>query len=252
MSGPERDQPPSSPSPSPWPQRPEGRGARGGGDASGGALPPQRPTWLVMLASLMAMVAFQNFGEALDELAGRPRNRPVPTVAGEPEPASAQHALQQALARAHAEAVSEIPPALPRMVSLLKIAYAVIMLLAVAGVATRDRRGRAAALASAWAGIAHHVAAAVVFLTLVRPGLWRRSAEWAPAVEALTGPASGADAAAVPDWMPQAAALGPYLTASFLGIAFCALVMVFFGGRRGKSYYGLAPVRTADAARTGA
>ena len=246
MSGPERDQPPSSP----WPQRPEGRGARG--DAHGGALPPQRPTWLVMLASVMAMVAFQNFGEALDELAGRPRNGPVPTVAGEPDPASAQQALQQTLSRAYAQAVSEIPPSLPRMVSLLKMAYAAIMLLAVAGVATRDRRGRAAALASAWAGIAHHVAAAVVFLTLVRPALWRRSAEWSPAVQALAGPGSGVDAQAVPSWMPQAAVVGPALMTSLLGIGFCTVVMVFFGGRRGKSYYGLAPVRAADAARTGA
>src|SRR5688500_8343166 len=126
--------------------RTAGGPARGSGAAGtpGGALPAQRPTWMVMLASVMAMAAFQNFGEALDELSGR-RKVPPAAVAGEAAPASPQQAAQRALARAHDQAVRDIPPAAPRLVALLKMAYAALMLLGVAAVATRDRRGRTAA-----------------------------------------------------------------------------------------------------------
>jgi hypothetical protein len=219
--------------------------------ASGTPLPAQRPAWLVLLASVMAMAAFQNLGEGLEDLSGRSRVSP-PAVPGEAAPPSAEHAVHLALSLAEQRAVDDLPPALWRTLILFKLGYAALMLLAVAAVTTRDRGGRAAALAAAWAGIVHHTCRLLVFAVLVRPTMLQRSAEWLPQVRAATTASLGPDAAALPVWFNDLTVLTRPLTVATFGFLFCALVLVFFGGRRGKSYYGLAAVRSVDAARTGA
>jgi hypothetical protein len=207
---------------------------------------------MVLLASLMAMIAFQQFMGALSDLAGEPAV-PPPPVAGDAAPADAEVAAHMALGVAYGQALAEVPAGVSGFLGALRLAYASLLLFTVAAVATRDRRGRAAALIGAWVGIAHHLAAAAAFLLLIRPAILRRAPDWLDEVRALTrtGGQEAVSSDLVGTWA-QTVLLGAPIFGAILGVGFSLLLLVFFGGRRGRSYYGLPATPATGPARTGA
>jgi hypothetical protein len=116
------------------------------------------------------------------------------------------------------------------------VLLALMLLFAVAAVWSSDPRGRAAALVAAWAGIAYHIGEAVYLSVVVRAGL--RAA--APTL--VTMVAAGGGQTFTVEQMASAVNL-VVLTLSavtaVVGISFSIVVLVFFGGRKGRLFYGL-------------
>lgn len=245
--------PPSDPGSPPAPGDPGSPWTRRRPPAEVATLSKVRPAWMVMLASLMTMVAFQRFMGALSDLEGAPANLPPPAVAGDAAPIDLELAAQQALGEAYRLSLAEVPAGAYQLQATLALAYASLLLFAVAAIATRDKRGRAVAMAAAWAGIVFNLANAAVFMLFVRPGILRRAPQWIDEVRALTK-GSGQEAASseMVDGWAQVVLLGMPVLAALLGVAFAVVVLVFFGGRRGRAYYGLNPTVATGAARTGA
>jgi hypothetical protein len=225
--------------------------AAGASRASGQPqLPAQRPTWMVVLASLMVVFAFHLFLGGLDELTGGPphiaerASSGAPVAKGSPE---ATEALRRALASARAAA----NPTLLRIRGASNLVFAALLVFAVAAIATRDRRGRPVALLAAWVGVGYHVLGAALFIAVERSGLLATGNEWIEQLAALaTRP--GAD-----PLTPQEAraGVGALLVVwpvglALLGVGFSAAIIAFFGGARGRSYYGV-PVASEGEARPG-
>lgn len=213
----------------------------------------QRPTWMVVLASMMAVVAFNLFLPGLSALADGPAQLAgVPADDSGLGAVSAQQAAERALRRGLALAFERVDRGALRLYASAKLLVAVLLLFAVAAIAANDRRGRTATLLAAWVAIGYHVAGALFFIFFVRGGLMSAASEWVREVEAL-GREAGA-AAGSPEQVLRGAnqiLLVLPLGLAALGIAFSLLLITFFGGRRGRAYYGLPP-RGAPEARPGA
>jgi hypothetical protein len=142
---------------------------------------------------------------------------------------------------------------------------ALLMLYAAAAALSRDRRGRTITLIAAWAGIVYHLGSLPVVLPIARdyaaacgPLLEkevRAQQAAAAAAEASAGAAGAGAAAAVtpPADAPKPEAVDAFIRTVFvvapialalLGVSGSVLLIVFFGGRRGRALYGLdAPAR---------
>jgi hypothetical protein len=118
-------------------------------------------------------------------------------------PATDAAAILAALARAHPLAV--------RIDAAAKVALALLLLFAVAAVFSSDPRARRATLLAAWAGIVYQIGDGLFLYLVVR----RHS---------------------VADVLPLTDAL--IVGTGLVGIAFSVLLLTFFGGRRGRVFFG--------------
>jgi hypothetical protein len=199
-------------------------------------LPSPRPGWLVVLGGVMAIWAFLLFVDGLSGL--RPPPPGGPAAAGTLPAEAAQVAIRRALA----QALSRVDGSLMRTHAAAKVLLAGLMLFAVAALATNDRRGRSAALAAAWAGILYHLGSAMFQIFVVREDLLDSAPLWIDHAVALYG---GSDPVRARQELLSSAStlllLVP-ITASGLGIGFSLILIRFFGGRRGRAFYGVAAV----------
>jgi hypothetical protein len=209
--------------------RPEGRPA-----SPSPPLPSPRPGWVVVLGGLMLLFAFHLFLGGLSGLSGpgSPAVDGSGTVAG-------TEVAQAALRRALMQAFAQVDAGMLRTHAVAQIVLAVVMMFAVAAIATNDRRGRPAALAAAWVGIVYHLGSALFFVFVVRAGLLASAPSWIDQVVALTGgPDPGRSRQELLSSTSTLLLLAP-LTVCLLGIGFSLIVMRFFGGPRGRAFYGV-------------
>ena len=215
---------------------------RSAGSAAPGRRVPagQRPTWMVVLASLMVVVAFNLFLGGLSALADGPARLAGVPVEGDGA-GSAEAAATRALQRGMAIALQRVDPLLIRTYAIAKLVLGALMLFAVAAIATNDRRGRQGTLVAAWVGIAYHVAGALFFILFVRGRLMDAASEWVREVRNLQNTAfSGGTPEQVLSWANQAFVIFP-VGLALLGIGFSVVLIAYFGGNRGRAFYGLPP-----------
>jgi hypothetical protein len=119
-----------------------------------------------------------------------------------------------------------------------KLAMGLIMLLAVAAVFSADPRARQITLAAAWAGIAYQIGDAIFMFRVVRKAML----EIAPVLADLAArQAAGGSKPVPPGTMVDVGIVGTTL----VSIGFSVLLLTYFGGRRGRSFFGVG----ADIAR---
>jgi hypothetical protein len=216
------------------------------GPARASSLPPlpqQRPTWMVVLASLMVVFAFYLFLEGAagltrgaGELIGATPAAGVAPAAGTPE--AAELALWRSLGTVLKAAID---PWLWRLYAGSKLVFAAVLIYAVAAIVTRDRRGRRGVLIAAWVGIGYHLLVAVFRIAVVRTGLLAGSEVWLKDVVAAMGARPEARALTPEEiraWADALMVVVP-LAAALVGVGFSLILMTFFGGGRGRDYYGL-------------
>jgi hypothetical protein len=203
------------------------------------AAPPPRPRWMVVLVALMLVSGARLFLSALmtlQTLQGRPT-----TVAVEPLSA----VDDEALSRTFEAAMDRAYPRAAATYAAAKLVVALMLLFAVAAVLTHDRRGRRAAMIAAWAGILYNVGNAAFMLIVVRRGALAAAPVLAEALVKRHGAAAPA-ISEVTAMVGNVMVVIPVLLALF-GIAFSLVILAFFGGRRGRVFYGLEPQTTNGA-----
>jgi hypothetical protein len=204
--------------------------------------PQHRPTWLVLVAALMLMSATRLGLSGLLTLTGNgggAGGSNALVVSPEEAAAKAVESAMQRVEQSHGRAV--------KAHACIQVGIALLVLLVVSSVFTLDPRGRSMALVAGWVGVAYHLANAMFGLVILRPEILKM----APAMVAkLSGSIPGANADdAMLSTIKVLSIVMPVMAAGF-GIMFCVLILVFFGGRRGRQLYGLepAPISRGDLA----
>jgi hypothetical protein len=193
--------------------------------AAGGPLgrrrPAPRPRWVVVLA--LAMLAF----------GGHLLTVGVSTLPAHARPAASDATPDLQGIAAMVSAIAEAHPVAVRVNALSKVLLGLLLLYAVAAVFASDPRARAATLLAGWVGIGYHVGDALFRFLVVRPGV----VEAAPLLASLvtsqrpagSTPLSGQDMVSLHDLVIVGTGLA--------GVAFCVLLLAFFGGRRGRGFF---------------
>jgi hypothetical protein len=184
--------------------------------------PGPRPRWVVVLA--LGMLAF----------GGHLLTIGVTTLPARPQAAPRDASPDLQGIAAMVSAVAEAHPVAVRVNALSKVLLGLLLLYAVAAVFASDPRARGATLLAAWVGIGYQVGDALFRFLVVRPGV----VEAAPLLASLVAsqrpagstPLSGQDMVSLHD----AVIVGTGLA----GVAFCVLLLAFFGGRRGRGFFG--------------
>ena len=194
--------------------------------------PKQRPGWLVLISAVM-LISAARLG-----LAGL-------YVLTNDQPGGTQTALvltvEDAAARTVELAANNLVArhaSLLRAQAAVQIALALLLLYVASALFSLDARGRWLALTAAWAGVAYHVVGVVFGLALLRPELLR------VAPEVVKQLADGGEASAIGEVLltalPLLSVALPVIPSLF-GFAFSGLILLFFGGRRGRVLYGYEP-----------
>jgi len=209
-------------------KRPSGGGLR---------LTAGRPRWVTVLAVLMLLAGARLFFGSLTDLRRLATGRSMVEVrldgladANQEVLIRGQLALDEAVDRAH--------PVAAVVQAVARLALALAYLFAVAAVFSGDPRARPVSLIAAWAGMALHLGSGAFLLAVVRPGVARAVPvlqEVAAKAHARTGdaPPALADLAQLTSTLMVQVPL----LSSALGVAFCVLLLVYFGGRRGDLFY---------------
>jgi hypothetical protein len=193
--------------------------------------PEARPTWVVVLALGMFLFGGRQLVTGVSQLVN-------PTV----EPATNENVTVQvsqdlklvgdavnAAFRAHPIAVSADASA--------KIVFGALLLLAVAAVLASDPRARRAALTAAWAGIAFQIGDSAFLFVICRKAFLAV----APMVAAFREPGAGEAFSRSLLWAVDIAMIG----AGLCGIAFSVVLLRFFGGTRGRTFFGAGAAASA-------
>jgi len=240
------------------------------GPAAGGpSSPPYRPTWLLVLSSITliygGLLLVSGLAALRDPAAAArlPITRPLPPA--EEELAHQLAVVNTQVIEAHARGI--------RGRAAASTLLALLMLYSAAAALSRDRHGRKVTLIAAWLGIAYQLGSLPIVIPMARdyatasaPLLARMVAAQAPSAApsppsptlspaagdaAAAGtqpaqPAQTAQPAAEPPPNPEAVAsfmrtvfVGVPIGTALVGIAGSLLLIVYFGGRRGRALYGL-------------
>lgn len=167
------------------------------------------------------------------------------------DPAAVTHRTIRNEARAPAadEAVRKLEPVLDAIIArhraalrvdaIASIAFGLLTLYAAAAVLSRDRHGRLLAVLTAVFGIAYQLAALPLSTRIARETVAAAGPLLAE-IMMTTGEGAGRTQAELLAKLDSATAPAVLLTA--LGVGWCLLLLVYFGGRRGRELYGV-PVR---------
>lgn len=117
-----------------------------------------------------------------------------------------------------------------------QVAVALLILYVVASVFTLDPRGRKLALLAGWVGVSYHLANAMFGILVLRPEILRVAPQVMARLSAAL-PGGKVDEPMLTTFRALSVAM-PLVAAGF-GIMFCAVILVFFGGQRGRRLYGL-------------
>jgi hypothetical protein len=144
------------------------------------------------------------------------------------------------------EAVSKLEPILDRIVDSHKVAlridavasivFGLFTLYAVAAVLSRDRNGRRLAVLTAVFGIAYQLAELPLSVRMAKETVAAAGPLLAD-IMAAGGEGAGRTQAELVAMLDAAAARSPLLAA--IGIGWCLLLLLYFGGRHGRELYGL-------------
>lgn len=186
--------------------------------------PGKRPFWLMMLGVAMLLSGGKlliNGGTLLSN--GGNMRVSAETVAASQD--------MQALVDAENKVYQAHPAAL-RAHALAKIAMALLTLFAVAAVFSSDVRARSAVLLVAWAGIVFELGEAAFAVAVLRPEMASIGPVWSQ-VSVRSG-----GQPLTPD-MAQLLFDARTGLRALLGIGFSVLLLRFFGGRRGRLFFGV-------------
>lgn len=202
--------------------------------------PPHRPVWLIVLAATMLLFGGMTLVGGL-------------LIARDPSALDRQVLRNEARAPAADEAARKLDPILQAIVArhrvglrvdaIASIAFGVFTLYAVAAVLSRDRNGRLLAVMTAVFGILYQIGELPLKSRIARETF----AAAGPLLVELTS-AGGQTAARSPAEQIAAVQVVTALVAA-VGVGWCVLLLVYFGGRRGRELYGL-PRRGRVAAPT--
>ena len=208
---------------------------RPSGEAS--RLPTRRPRWVTGLAMRMLLAGARLFLGSLTDLRRLATGRSMADVrmdgladANQEVLIRGQLALEEAVDRAH--------PIAAGVQAAIRLVLALVFFFAVAAVFSGDPRARRASVFAAWAGMALHVGSGAFLLMVVRKGV----ADALPVLQQIAAKAHArtGDAPPAPADLAQLASTlmiqVPLLTTA-LGVLFSVLLLVTFGGRRGRLFY---------------
>jgi hypothetical protein len=195
----------------------------------------KRPTWMALLTLAMLVFGGHLLLNGLSILRGAraaagARSVPATPEAGAPASPEALFGNLQATTRS----LSKEHPWAVRVNAASKVALGALLLFAVAAVYSSDPRGRRATLVAAWAGIAYHIGDAVFLFLVVRKVIVAA----APALAASQSRSPGGGAFTTATAMVTLADILIVVT-GVAGIGFSVVLLRFFGGRRGRAFYGL-------------
>ncbi|HVV50340.1 MAG TPA: hypothetical protein VHO06_11815 [Polyangia bacterium] len=195
--------------------------------------PTHRPTWLTLLTSAMLVYGGITLVSALLMLR-EPKAMSVMAIANMARPAESAETLQKLDALSAAVVARHRGEV--RAGALISLGVALLTLYAVAAILTRDPRGRRLALVTAWAGIAYQIGSVPLGVAMARQAAADGAALLAQVVIDSGRQPRGFTAAQLPQLM-----ILPGILAAALGVACCLVLLIYFGGRRGRALYGLEP-----------
>jgi hypothetical protein len=197
--------------------------------------PTHRPLWLIVLSATMLVFGGVTLVHGL-------------TTLRDPSALTRQALGNEARSPAAEEAVRKLEPMLKEIIdrhrtalhanAIAEIVFGLFTLYAVAAVLSRDRNGRRLALGTAVIGIIYEVAGLPLMVRVLEETVTAAGPLLAEVVAGPVAARSQAEQIASLRW--SAAAVSVFFVA--LGIGWCVLLLVYFGGRRGRELYGI-PLR---------
>jgi hypothetical protein len=189
--------------------------------------PVVRPAWVVVLALAMLVFGGRLLISGIGQMSGSGLERPNEEAASA-HTVSDVRAVNDQVERSYRE-----HPLAVRLNAVSKAAMGLLMLFAVAAVFAGDARARKAAMLAAWAGIAFQIADVLFKLLILRKGMVAAAPVLVNLVARQSGVARAPSASAV------ISALDIFIVSlGVLGVLFSVVLLAFFGGRRGRSFFG--------------
>jgi len=194
-------------------------------------VPTHRPAWMIVLGATMLLFGGKTLVQGLLMIRdpGTIGRHAIPNVARPPEVEDAVRKLEPVLD----EIVARHRFAL-RVDAVASTAFGLFTLYAVAAVLSRDRHGRLLALLTGAFGIAYQIAE----LPLTARIASEIVAAAGPLFVQIMSSAAGEGGGRTQAEQLAALQLATALVAA-IGLGWCLLLLVYFGGKRGRELYGL-------------
>lgn len=197
--------------------------------------PQRRPRWVAMLTMLMGLHALNLFLGGMDSW--RSLDSDPVLAGGVPTDVEKALAPTERLRRAFRLVQAQLPSRGVRIQAAAAVAMGLLTTYAVAAVLVGGARARRAVVLAAWVGVLYHLGNAAYQIVVVRKVLLGAAPLWVELMLADQGDAikgmSRAEILADAD-------TGLILFWTLLGVAgvgFSGLLLWFFGGKRGRTYY---------------
>jgi hypothetical protein len=197
--------------------------------------PRSRPTWMTVMAVMMLLYSGRMLVVGLFTLRD-PKALAVMAIeeltptSSEPEVTQRLEGLNDEILAQHRQAV--------RAGALISIGVALFTLYAVAAILSRDRHGRTLALCTGWLGIAYQLGSLPFGVAMAR----QAAVDGAPLLARVLIDSGRQPPGTNPAELAvklHAAIVAPPVLAALLGTGWCWLLLVYFGGRRGRAVYSL-------------
>jgi len=199
--------------------------------------PVSRPTWVLVLSSLMLLTAGYSLVAGLLKL--RDPNVVLTVATAESAGSDAELQRNRALMAARNAAVGPREGAV-RVEAGAESLVALFALYATAAVLSRDPAGRRLAMAVGVLGIVYQLATLPLYMTLMRDYAGRSAGLLAEAVLERAGQPQTMTLEEVTTRLHAALIGGPVFVTA-IGVMGSAVLVTFFAGRRGRDLYGLKP-----------
>ena len=197
--------------------------------------PTHRPTWVLILSSLMLVTSGSSLAFGLmrvqDPLAA------LPVDSTKVNDSQGQLQLSQRLAAVRMAAVTPHRRAL-RADAVAEIALSLFGLYATAAILARDRHGRRLALGVGAAVIVYRLASLPVYLALMRDYAEHGAEVMAEALLQTPGFRTDLSSADLTSGLKATMVKWPIIVAAVC-IVGALILMLYFGGRRGRALYGI-------------
>ncbi len=197
--------------------------------------PGHRPPWVTMMASMMLLYGGLTLVSALFTLR-EPKAAAVVAIENVSH-SSAQPELQRQLDAINEVILGRYRQAI-RLGALISIGVALFTLYAVAAILSRDRHGRFLALCTAAVGIAYELGGLPYGVAMARLA----AVDGAPLLAKVFIESGKQPPGTNPVELAtrlHAVIVAPPVVAALLGVGWCLIMVVYFGGRRGRTVYGI-------------
>jgi hypothetical protein len=197
--------------------------------------PTYRPTWVLVLASVMLLAGGYSLIAGLLKL----RDPSIVLTVGTNDAAQSDAEVQLNRRLAAARTAAVLPHRnTVRIEAVFEILLALFTLYATAAVFSRDRHGRALALAVGALGISYQIGTLPVYVSLMRDYADAGADLLAQVVMQSAGGKTTLSAAEVAGRLRSAIVGGPIVVA-IISVIGSVILLAFFGGRRGRDLYGI-------------